>query len=447
MKTYLLITKIIYSKKQILKSIVSFFCVLFILGNIMTSFAEMYADYSYYVKPYKDAQYDMVLSDLTKEEFENQFTMDNINKYITFFSSVINPRFRCRSRSFFINEDLNATKIISSNNNLNDVVNFVLKDSILSKDVNVLDKCNAIVITDELALQLDAQVGDKIYINCWTSVSETNEGTILYNFENDNEYEFILGAIYKDNLMVSSSAIICDSNMRIIVADNYSDRYRDEQHKEWIGNMYSEIFVEFIDKKVGIEETYKYIPIDKALYYRYGDEWKTNIKENLIYDSYQDYVDDMLKNNNLYYTSKDTLTINAEKNSLLNTKTIVFNFLVVSLAVTLIYISKYYKQIKLSRKGIGILVSEGMPIKKVFVFIFLTSLLEQIFSMGLLLVLQTVMYKLYPTPINAEVLNLYVIKFTYIPLVLSALFSSIMVSFFAASNLTRKELLKAVSGQ
>lgn len=445
MKTYLLITKIIYSKKQILKSILSFFCVIFVLGYIMTSFAEMYADYSYYVLPYKNAQYDVVLSDLTQEELENQFTMNNINKYVTMSSSTINPSFRSDNNTFFIHEDLTATKVISSKNDLNEIVDFIFKDSLLSIDKKNLNMDNAIIISDQLAFQLEANIGDLVYINCWSSVSEKDDGSFVYEFENNYEYEFVVGAIYKDNLMISSSALISDYNMRSIISDNYNDRYDDEQQKVWVNNMYSEIFIEFSDKSLGKEETYKYIPIEKSLYYRYGEEWKFNFDENMIHVSYQDYVDDMLKNNNLYYTMKDSLIIKVERDSLLNTKTILFNFVIIFSAVTFIYIGKFYKQIKLIKKSIGIFVSEGMPIRKIFIYFFFTSLVEQLLSLGILLFLQLIMFKIYPTPINAEVLNMFVVKSTYFPLALSALLSSFVVSIFAVKNLSRKELLKAIS--
>ncbi len=105
METYFLIGRILLSKKQIVRSVLSFTAALLITLFIAVSFTDMYADYSYFVLPFRKAEYDAELQSTTKKDFSEQFTMSNIKKCAALNGSIIQPQFRNGDITYFSHID------------------------------------------------------------------------------------------------------------------------------------------------------------------------------------------------------------------------------------------------------------------------------------------------------------------------------------------------------
>ncbi len=314
-------------------------------------------------------------------------------------------------------------------------------------DEDILTRDDAILVTDEIASHINAKVGDTIYLKCWTSVSETDqEEDFQYHFDTDKEYPFVIGAIYKNNQMVTYAAIIQNDVLRRIISDNYSDRYKDEQREVWLNNELGTVYVKFADREQGFKELDSYVPTEMILYEEYGDEWKTHISE-LHYESYDAYESEQLDMHSKYCRTRQSQIVATEKMMILNTKAIVFYTILITVAVSLIGIGNNYKRLKLNRKSIGVLVSAGMHPRKVFVYVSVISFLEQMLILLITYLIFTAESLLFGTPSAAETVTWEVTKGTYTPLVIAAIVSSVVAGIFSVIMISKKKLLEALSAE
>lgn len=452
MKIYLMISKVLSSKRQRIKSILSFIGVFIIIFFVLISFTNIYSNYICNVVPFKDAKYDVELQETTQKDIEELYTMSNVEKYVTINTAFIEPQFRCGDKTHF---DHGGTQtVVSTHNKLSDVAELIMSGDMIDWDMEILERDDAIMLKDTVAYGIGADVGDTVYLKCWTSISETErEGYFHYNFDTDKEYAFVVGAIYRKPIVVmSDGAIIQNSAKRKIILENYSERFKYGHDEKLVHSFCDWAFIKFKDEVKGLQETKNHIPSYKRAYYDYGDEWKEHINpDEYDYESYEDYAENYIEQVNsgrwtpLYKTRKFQLA-EVERDTVQNTKTILFYTVLVTAVVPLIYIGKNYKRLKMVRKSIGILVSGGMSSRRVFEYITVTTFLEQIFMFLIVYLMQFIVVLLEPMG-GAESISWYVVRSAYLPILIAVIISSVITGLFAAYMVSKKKLLEALTAE
>ena len=71
MRAYYLIYKTLYSKQQIVKSLLHFIALFVIIFYILDNFYRMYSNYVFFTGPYRYGKFDAIVYDSTEKDFES----------------------------------------------------------------------------------------------------------------------------------------------------------------------------------------------------------------------------------------------------------------------------------------------------------------------------------------------------------------------------------------
>lgn len=430
----------LHTKRQIVKNLIHFIVIFFVVYFIVDEFYGMYSNYVFFIYPYKYGNYDAIVYDTTEKDFKEQFTTENIAETALIGSPSLECKFICKENEYF--EFRECTTSASMSPSLQDITDVALRGELVKKDDKLLHSEDTILLSDAVAMRIGAEIGDTVYLQCYSSITEgESEGDFQYHFDLDLKYAFKVGAIYRENLRVGR-AVITMPKMKKMKAENRPDLEYQDNVMKYISTAY----VRFKDLKKGTEELENYIPTHNMSYIYYGEKWKEYLDE-FQYESYEDYTLSMRQSYFQIYELREDLLAYAENSIVINTNVIVFKTILAAAAVTLLFISQNYKILKLNRKSFGILSAAGMRRIKIFLYIAVTSLMEQIV---ILLLTYFVMYGVYlyhPTPETGNIFTLFVTVRAYTPLLIGTAAASVLSGLFAVRMVSKKKIQEALTAE
>jgi len=448
MRAYYLIYKTLYSKQQIVKSLLHFIALFIIIFYILDNFYGMYSNYVFFTGPYRYGKFDAIVYDSTEKDFESQFTKENIAEIIPLSTSLLDCKFLYGSNEYFDELSPSTTCNIAGyyGTSLEPVTDTVLSGCTIKKNDKLLAADDAILLSDAIAMRIKADVGDTVALKCYTSVTETEEeGFFKYHFDSDQEYRFKIAAVYQTN-MISARAVLKISALKEIVTESYPER----ENQENVFQSFFQTYVTFYDIEKGIPELERYIPTDTMVFQKYGEDWKEHIGDFYKNDmTYDDYASSVLQsgNDNRKYELRKVKLAYAEKNTVVDFSVILFQTILSTAAVSLLFINQDYKSLKLNRKNFGILSSFGMQRSKLFFYIFTRSLFKQILIFVLSYFVMYALFLYHASPETGHVFNDFVMRHSYVPLVIGAFVSSAASGYFAIHMVSKTKMLEALSAQ
>lgn len=324
MKSYKIIFKILNSKKQFIKSSIHLIVIFLIVSYIMQSFFLTYSSYIRYVWPIKYAEYDVQVQSTTEKDYREQIDQNNVEAEVMFSNPMLRGKFIHGKRGYYNKNNLEANNVygVSLGEPLRTVVDLILPGCIIKKDDNLLSLENAVLLADVIAVKIGAKVGDTVYMQLPVTEVIKLDDKDKDGFYDDLKYEFKVAAIYRETNI--GNAIVHDSIYHKIGKDligaAYNERYFDFKNY---------VFIKFKDAASGMKEVEKFIPTDLNSFVNHGDNWKQDPSS----ESYLKYA----KSN---YRTRSQLLSMTEQESIIDTKVIIFQTILVTVAISLLYINK-----------------------------------------------------------------------------------------------------------
>ena len=440
MKAYMMIANILNSKRQLIKSLFHFVLIFFMVYYVVHDFYGMYSNYAFFIHPYKYGNFDAIVYETTEKDLDEQFTKENIAGKASSSASFIECKFICGSKEFF---QYGACRTVGlPGNDFQSMTDVALHGQLIKKDDRLLHNDDTIILSEAIAMRIGAHVGDTVYIQCYTSVKDTEtEGNFEYHFDSDRKYGFKVGAIYRENSFIGR-AVITIPKLKEIILENYPERKNQDNVVKYLYATY----IRFYDLQKGLAELENYIPTHVYSYEAYGDDWKAHLPE-FDYSSYKNYSESMLNGNLRRYQLRTDMLAHAENNTVINTNVILFKTILATVTILLLFINQNYKILKLNRKSFGILSSAGMRQRKVFFYIAVTSFVEQLVALLFTFLIMYTSYLIYARPEVDNIFTAFVTVRAYAPLVAGAVAASILSGIFAAWMVSKKKIQEALSAE
>ena len=440
MRAYLLLSKVLYTKRQTFKILIHVVVIFYIIFYVVNDFYGQYSNYAFFIHPFKYGNFDTIVYETTEKDLEEQITKENITGKASISVPLLQCKYICNDKEFF---EYGACAMGGfTGESFQSMTDVALSGSLVKKDNELLHAEDTILLTDAIAMKIGADVGDTVSIQCYTSVSDTErEGFFNYHFDSDRKYAFKVGAIYRDNI-IPLRAIIAMPELKEIIIENYPEREKQD-------NVAKSLFMTFIkykDFQSGILETENFVPIYTSLQIEYGEDWKNYLDET-DYGSYENYAESMRYGTYRRFAHREDLLALAESNMVINTNAILFKTVLATAAISLLFISQNYKTLKLNRKSFGILSSSGMRQRKIFFYVGITSFIEQLAALGLSFLKMYMSYLSYARPENDKIFSVFVTVRAYGPLVIGAVAASILAGIFAAWMVSKKKIQEALSAE
>lgn len=429
MRSYKIIIKILHSKKQLIKSLIHLIAIFLIVSYIMQSFFLTYSSYIRYVWPIKYAKYDVQVLFTTEKEYREQIDQNNVEAEVMFTNAMLRGKFIHGNKEYYNLNYLEANNVygVSLDEPLRTVVDIILPGCIINKDDNLLSLDNAILLSDIIAVKIGAKVGDTVYMQLPVTEVIKLDDKDKDGFYDDLKYEFKVAAVYRETNI--GNAIVHDSIYQKIGKDligaAYNERYFDFKNY---------VFIKFNDVSSGMNEVETFIPTDLNSYVNHGDNWKQDPSSEFY-----------LKNARSNYRTRSQLLASVEQDSVIDTKVIIFQTLLITIAISLLYINKNYKALKLNRNSFGILSSSGFPRKKIVIYIFTSTMVQQVIILALSHLFLSIKYWISGSWQISLIYNPLVIENMYKPFILSILLTTLVSGFFALHTLRKNKLLEALS--
>ena len=449
MRYFKAIVKMLYSSWKHRITAVIIFILLFVVQHFVTeSFLMEYTSYYDLIGEYKSQPWDAVLYEANEIEVARQFSEDNIEDiiYQTIPSDLSGIKYKYKNNEYFPSGSERTNTSGYFGGTLKDFVRIVIGDMIIKKDNRLLEEPGTILLSDNIAAKIGADVGDEIYIQCPEN-TYINPGQddykVIHSFDGRKEYPFKVAAIYRYKVFPWYVAVISAEDIYNIHKDNYNDEIEEHSYERgW------RAYIQFKDKDLGMQELKKYIPCDPNMFVQYYENWREHVSSSL-YENYDEYAKRWLMMEPRYsrYDIRTEELAYREWESVVDTKTIVITAAVISLVFAVMFFIQNYRVMKLNYRGFGIMSACGMPGRVLFMYGALSTLLRQLSMMAIsfLLLYGYQIFGKYPESgynfCRGTLIGVYV------PLLLSAVLSAILSGIVSYVHVSKKHMTEALSAE
>jgi hypothetical protein len=404
---------------------------------IISNLLSIYAGHIRTIWPVKYADYDAVLSGTTYNDLILEIDTNNIDEFVGFSMPMWYARFIKGNKSYSKPEEEGIPSILGASSNKNSLITayeMLLKGCIIDKDESLFSLENGIFISDKIAVEIGAKVGDKIKLQLPINPGKVSDQEKINGFDNDLIYDFVVAAIYRAPF-VSLSFI--DIEMYHKIGKDYLIGGGDDKYFMYMNHVY----IKFINTDAGLKELESFRSTPISMYLEHGDNWRDKIKENEFL--YKIYLESAGKG----FEKHSTLLKYAEKYSTIDTRVVVFYALAASIAISLLFISKNTKAINTGMKSFGVLSASGMPSKTFFIYFVLTTFIEQTVLLVLVHLGKTLFFIYRNDTWFYYMTNSFVRIRIYFPIIIGIVLSSLFTGIYAKSIISKRKILSALSSE